>query len=649
MFRRELSPPPRAARRPPILSAFVAVVLCGPALSASEAPFLYGIFGHDPDPAEFLGHVSAGAGPGWVTATVQVGADTNETWGVDFSFLANQGHTVICRINYGYFPNGTIPLPDQYDAFAARCASFAGHSSGCRIWTIGNELNLAGEWPVNFTNNHAAYVSPASYATCFRKVYDAIKAVQPDARVLPQAPACFAGPFAANSQNLTWLGTNYTHDANPLTWVVHLRSMLTNIANTGPLDGIALHVASRGYTCAAVHSTAQFSGAAAGLYRSFYVYKDWINLGIPTNLYSLPLYATECNGYYYWKGGHPESPGAHYELGWVQTVYEEINRYNQNAFLTGKPVFRCFNLYRWGPQDEWGIDRPDNLFKSDILGDLDEAVARRYAWPGSHADLLAPVGLNFLYLNPTVTACDTAGIVPQRGWYNNVQGGGPWTNVLDGGLTVGWASPGGGVHAFARTPFSPDDALMAAYLDTSDTSSNTVTVSGLKFPLYDVIVYCDGDNGGAARVGQYTLTTTGGSMTKYVKDEAFTDFSGAFIEADSATGGPATPAGNYCRFRNLRAGSFTVSGRGEYSSDAHPRGPLNAIQIVPIYSVPTLTAPEHAGDEFRFSLEGAAGANYVIQASTNLTQWTAIRTGAAPAQISDPAPPSRRFYRARLQ
>lgn len=630
------------------------LVPAGPVESQpAEAPTIYGIFDHDPNPAEFLDRVLAEAGPGWVTATVALGTDTNQTWGMDFSALAAQGHTVICRINHAYFPFGTIPLPEKYDDFAARCASFVANSRGCRIWTIGNELNLAGEWPVNFTNNHAAYVSPANYAVCFRKVYNAIKAVQPDSRVLPAAPACFAGPFAANSQNLTWWGTNYTHDANPLTWVAHLRSLLTNIANTGPLDGVALHLNSRGYTCAAVHSTAKFSGAAAGLYNSFYVYKDWINLGIPTNLYHLPLYATECNGYYYWKGGHPEAPQATYERGWMQAIYAEIHRYNQNALLTGKPIFRCVNLYRWGPHDPWGIDREDNPFKYDILDDLSEAVAQRYQWPQQPADLLAPVGINFLEpayaAKATVGACGVAGVVPQYGWYNNVQGGGPWTNVMDGGITVTWASPGGGTHTFPRTPISPDDALMVSYLDTSSTSTNWVTVSGLKFPLYDVIVYVDGNNGGATRVGRYTLSTPTVTLTKYVKDEAYADFAGYFFEADSTTGGPSAAPGNYCRFRNLRDSTFTVRGSGQYSSDPYPRGPLNAIQIVPIYSVPTLDEPQMAGGQFRFNLRGAPGAPYVIQGSSNLSTWVNVRTNTAPAELAEPATAGPRFFRARLQ
>lgn len=628
----------------------------GASLAVAESPYLYGIFDHDPNPAEYLGHISSGAGPGWVTATVQVGADTNDASGVDFTFLSNQGHTVIGRLNHGYFPNGTIPLPAKYDDFATRCSNFVAHSQGCSIWTIGNELNIAGEWPVDFTLNHAAYVTPSNYALCFRKVYNAIKAVQPHARILPQAPACFAGPYAANSQNLTWVGTNYTHDANPLTWPNHLKQMLIAITNTGPVDGIALHVSSRGYNCSDVHSTATFSGAAAGLYRSFYVYKDWVNLGIPASLYHLPLYATECNGYYFWKGGHPEDIFAHYEPGWMQAVYAEVNRYNENALMTGKPIFRCFNMYRWGPQDEWGIDRGDNLFKAQILSDLDEAVAQKYVWPANNAMLLAPVGLNFMHPDATddaVPVCDMAGVVPQRSW-NNLTTGGTGSGVnLGGTVTASWSTPGGGTHGFGALGTAPADyALVQGYLDTGDTSTTTLTVSGLKFPLFDVIVYSVGDNGSATRVGKYTLSGPAiSTISKFVRDDGgASDFDGIYTEADSTSGGAGAPSGNYCRFRNVRGSSFTIAAKGDYASDAHPRAPLNAIQIVPIYTVPFLSDAAAAGGQFSCMVNGATNVNYIVQYSTNLTTWTPIRTNTAPFVFTDAAANSpRRFYRAMFQ
>ena len=48
-------------------------------------------------------------------------------------------------------------------------------ASGTRI----NETNLAVEWPSS--GGYASYVSPEDYATLFRKVYDSVKAVRPDA------------------------------------------------------------------------------------------------------------------------------------------------------------------------------------------------------------------------------------------------------------------------------------------------------------------------------------------------------------------------------------------------------------------------------------------------------------------------------------
>jgi len=643
-------------RIPRLPALFTGFLLLSFALPAAESPYLYGIFdGGDPTPAdasEYLGRIRNGAGPGWVTVTVSVGANTNDTWGVDYRFLSNQGHTVICRINHGYFPNGTIPPTNSYDAFAARCASFVANSHGCSIWTIGNELNISGEWPYEPELGKCAYVSPANYARCFRKVYNAIKAVRPNDKVLPAAPACFAGPFAAGYNS--HLGTNYFYDANPLNWVQHLNQLLTAITNTGPNpcppDGIALHVSSRGYTCEDIHSTARFSGGGAGLYKSFYVYKDWVNLGIPRDLYHLPLYATECNGYFYWKGGHPENLFSHYEPGWMQEVYAEISRYNQTAIATGKPIYRCLNMYQWPDgYDGWNINGSSDYFKEDILNDLDEAVAQRHAWPGSIAEALLPVGINFIHpgsSDDSVPVCGYgyAGVVPQRGWINLTAGGNGANAALEAGMTITWGAPGG-THEFSHMGNSPADfALMQGYLDTSDSSTTTVTVNGVKFPLYDIIVYGDGDNGSATRVGKYTLTATRGSGTKYILDASDTDFAGSFLEADSPTGGAAAAAGNYCRFRDVRGTTFTVTATGEYASDGHPRGPLNAIQIVPINVVPALS--DFSYSQFQFWLNGSTGAAYTIESSSDLTRWTPIGTYIAPTQVAVPGGPQHCFYRA---
>ncbi|MDB6029928.1 MAG: Amylopullulanase [Verrucomicrobiales bacterium] len=364
------------------------------ALPAVEVPGLYGIHDHDPDPSEYLNHIKPVSGGGWITATVAVGHSATNTAGVNFSTFANAGHTVICRINNGYFPDGTIPVPAEYDNFARRCSNFVANSTGCNIWVIGNELNINAEWPYNGTK--FAYVSPQDYASCFRKAYNAIKAIRPNDKVMPAALAPWAGPYGAGTLN------GQPADGLSLSWVQYMNQMLTAISASGGIDGVTLHINSRGYTTNAIHSTQQVSAGGQQLYFSFYVYKDWVDFGIPSNLWNLPLYATECNGYYFWKGGHQENPSAHYEAGWMQEIYAEINRYNQSAVSLGKPIFRCVNMYRWcGSCDGWNIDGASNPYKAQILSDLDGAVAQNYRWPnrGGPPFPLLSAGASWKYLD----------------------------------------------------------------------------------------------------------------------------------------------------------------------------------------------------------------------------------------------------------
>ncbi len=349
------------------------LLLIASGASAAESPFIYGIHDTDPAPTEWLNHVKQGTVTGgWLTSTVAVGHNPGDQSGVNFTGFSNQGHTVVCRINNGYSDVGTIPLRAYYADFAQRCANFVQNSPGCEIWVIGNETNLAVEWPPDGGNK--PYVSPQDYANCFRLVYNAIKAVRPSHKVVSQALGPFGGPYGPG------VFDQWTHDGCPLNWVDYLNQMLTAIKTSGGIDGMALHINSRGYTYNDIHSNWKVNAGGRDLYFSFYVYKDWIDYGIPSDLYHLPLYATECNGVYYWKGGHPENGASHYEPGWMQEIFAEINRYNQTAVTSGKPVFRCVNMYRWcNGCDGWNID--GSAYKGQILSDLDAAVAQAYRWP----------------------------------------------------------------------------------------------------------------------------------------------------------------------------------------------------------------------------------------------------------------------------
>ena len=411
----------------------VALLLaCGASGWPAESPFLYGIHDHEPDPGEFLNHIKAGTGDtgGWVTATVAVGADPNDFGGADFSALASAGHTVICRINHAYFPNGTIPVASKWDDFATRCRNFVANSSGCDLWLIANESNLAAEWPLDPANNRFNYISPQDYAVCFRKVYNAIKSVRPNDKVLPQALAPWGGPYGSGTYNVD--GTDYPHDGVPHNWVTYLNQMLTAIAANGPLDGIALHIGSRGYTCADIHSTAKVNG----LFWSFYVYKDWIDYGIPPSLYHLPLYVTECNGLYFWKGGGPpgEDPTKRYEAGWMQEIFAEFNRHNQSAVTNGRPIFRCVNFYRWCAYcDGWNIDGADNPYKGQILSDLDAAVAQLYRWPTNVVPRnppAAPTGLTATVGNGKVAlAWNSVAFASTYNVKRSTTNGGPYATI----------------------------------------------------------------------------------------------------------------------------------------------------------------------------------------------------------------------------
>jgi hypothetical protein len=90
----------------------------------------------------------------------------------------------------------------------------------------------------------------------------------------------------------------------------------------------------------------------------------------------------------------------------MQEIYAEIDRYNQLASTSGRPIVRCVNLYRWCAFcDGWNIDGASNPYKAQILSDLDSAAAQEYAWPTNVTATnppAAPTGLVASVGNATV-------------------------------------------------------------------------------------------------------------------------------------------------------------------------------------------------------------------------------------------------------
>ena len=89
---------------------------------------------------EGAGHVPPG---GWIVDTRALSESPQPT---DYAALA-PGVNWIGRLNWGYYPAGTIPHPDQHGEMAQRAALYVAESRGCTRWIIGNESNHSQERP----------------------------------------------------------------------------------------------------------------------------------------------------------------------------------------------------------------------------------------------------------------------------------------------------------------------------------------------------------------------------------------------------------------------------------------------------------------------------------------------------------------------
>jgi hypothetical protein len=166
-----------------------------------------------------------------------------------------------------------------------------------------------------------------------------------------------------------------------------------------------------------------------------------------------------------------------------------------------------------------------------------------------------------------------AGLVPLSNWNTLTKNAGtaPLTLASNGGwsnVKVSWF--GEGSWRLGIPASTGNHILMDGYLDDYYGGTISVSVSGLSEQPslgYDVIVYTDGDNGGAQRKAVYTLL----GISQENNDNAV-NFSGTFVES---------PTGNYVRFRNVKATSFTLYATPSGTSDGVYRAPVNAIQIFP--------------------------------------------------------------------
>lgn len=338
---------------------------------AGEAVNLYGV--HDWDQA-WAALVKSAARSAWCIVTLEIGDSPNDLSGQDFSHIASQGITVIGRLNYNHHGQGTIPVLDRYDEFAARCANFVRASKGCFIWMIGNEPNLAGERP-------GVPITPTDYALCFRLCRDAIKKVSVQHRVITAGIA------------------PYNVDSGP--WVAYFRSVLTAIGPDG-VDGIGLHTYSRGGGPQSITSEDKMNPPYDAFYNGFRAYRDFL-AAVPEGMKTLPVYITETDQNIPWVDANS---------GWVRAAYGEIDWWNRQS---GTQKIHCLCLYRWSTDDKWNFSQ-----KHGVVDDFSQTMRDTdYRWPttvtppgptGPRLTVTAPAGAQ-VRLGPGITY-SSRGIMP---------------------------------------------------------------------------------------------------------------------------------------------------------------------------------------------------------------------------------------------
>jgi hypothetical protein len=289
---------------------------------------------------------------GWVLVTEALGADPNNGSGSNYTDLASQGLGVIARLNHGYGSTGTIPLSSQYGAFARRCGNFVQASPGCRIWIIGNEMNLAAERP---GGPGGQVITPELYATCFRLCRDEI-------RSRPDHAADQVVPGAVGPWNIQ---TKYPGNLNG-DWVRYFADILALLGQE--LDGIALHTYSHGQHPDLVFSDAKMDPPFQAYHWHFRAYRDFM-AAIPEALRNRPVYITEADQYGAWLDQNS---------GWVRNAYQEIDAWSRQP---GQQPIQALILYRWivgnanDPQEVgWAISN-----KAGVQADFGDAMANDYA------------------------------------------------------------------------------------------------------------------------------------------------------------------------------------------------------------------------------------------------------------------------------
>lgn len=192
------------------------------------------------------------------------------------------------------------------------------------------------------------------------------------------------------------------------------------------------------------------------------------------------------------------------------------------------------------------------------------------------------IGINHKGSN-SISVTLPAGYIPQSNW-NNIEGStGTASNLMDsdGALTTAGMQWESEMAAWSTNnpASSGNEQLMNGYLD-ADARSSVITVSGIPYTTYNVLMYHESQNGDG-RIASYEL----GGVTKYSRDYTGTfgiDYTAFFFDGfatqSEAEAASNSQGGNLILFENVNGSSFTLIGTG--ISGSAPRCPIQGIQIV---------------------------------------------------------------------
>jgi len=198
------------------------------------------------------------------------------------------------------------------------------------------------------------------------------------------------------------------------------------------------------------------------------------------------------------------------------------------------------------------------------------------ATPQSGGGTANAISINFVGNGVTpMGSSESAGVVAKTNWNNaaGANGSGQALNDETGASTsasLTWTADH--LSSSAITDTAGNFRMMKGYVNTSNTSTTTVTVSGLASHSYAVYLYFNENTHGATRTAAYTISGTGITTTT-INGTYTAQFNGTFTQANNSVG-------NYVKF-TITATGFTVTAAPVSSTDSNLRAPVNGIQIVP--------------------------------------------------------------------